>query len=307
MLMGRLGLLLLCLSWPYSSPAQERVSIVPRVRAAPAKMPRADMRLDVKLVQIPVTVTDLRGKPLLDLGRNDFRIFEDDVEQQITAFSQSDSPISAGLVFDASRSMKSRIQDSRRAAEQFFHTSGPGDEFFLVKFSDRAELLTPFTRNLEAISQRLQSIDAQGWTALLDAIFLATHEVKRAGNPRKALVIFSDGADNNSRYSEAELLSIAREADVRVFAVSLFEHARFLERICDETGGQMIRVNKMTDLPDAMEQLSRQLRSEYLVGYSSKNQPNDGRYHKIRVEVRPPDGMARVRTSWRRGYMAPNE
>ena len=270
-------------------------------------MPRADLRLDVKLVQIPVTVTDLRGKPLLDLGRNDFRIFEDDVEQQITAFSQSDSPISAGLVFDASRSMKSRIQDSRRAAEQFFHTSGPGDEFFLVKFSDRAELVTPFTRNLEAISQRLQSIDAQGWTALLDAIFLATHEVKRAGNQRKALVIFSDGADNNSRYSEAELLSIAREADVRVFAVSLFEHARFLERICDETGGQMIRVNKMTDLPDAMEQLSRQLRSEYLVGYSSKNQPNDGRYHKVRVEVRPPDGMARVRTSWRRGYMAPDE
>jgi VWFA-related protein len=305
--MGRLGLLLLCLSWPSSSPAQDRVSIVPRVRAAPAKMPRADLRLDVKLVQIPVTVTDLRGKPLLDLGRNDFRIFEDDVEQQITAFSQSDSPISAGLVFDASRSMKNRIQDSRRAAEQFFHTSGPGDEFFLVKFSDRAELVTPFTRNLEAISQRLQSIDAQGWTALLDAIFLATHEVKRAGNQRKALVIFSDGADNNSRYSEAELLSIAREADVRVFAVSLFEHARFLERICDETGGQMIRVNKMTDLPDAMDQLSRQLRSEYLVGYTSKNQPNDGRYHKVRVEVRPPDGLARVRTSWRRGYMAPDE
>jgi len=265
------------------------------------------MRLDVKLVQIPVTVTDLRGKPLLDFEQRDFRVFEDDVEQEITAFAQSDAPISAGLVFDTSRSMKSRLQDSRKAVEQFLRTSGNGDEYFLVRFSDSAELVMPFTPNVDAISRRLSGIDAQGWTALLDAIFLATHELKKAANQRKALVVFSDGGDNNSRYSEGELLSIVREADARVFAISLFEHTKFLERICDETGGQMIRVNRMTELPDAMEQLSLQLRSEYVVGYSSKNPQNDGRYHKVRVEVRPPEGMARVRASWRRGYMAPDE
>ena len=148
---------------------------------------------------------------------------------------------------------------------------------------------------------------AKGWTALLDALFLATHHAKKGQYQRKALVVLTDGNDNNSRYSEAELLSMLREADVRVYAISLIERSRFLEKICEETGGRAIFVRRMAELPSAVDELSVQLRSEYLVNYSPAAWRNDGRYHRVRIEVQPPAGMAKVYPSWRHGYTAPNE
>jgi VWFA-related protein len=120
-------------------------------------------------------------------------------------------------------------------------------------------------------------------------------------------VVFSDGGDNNSRYSEPELISLLREADVQVYALSMFERPRSLERIAEETGGRAFWVKKLDDLPAAVETLSRQIRSEYLIGYSPGTVHNDGKYHRIRIEVQPPAGMERLRASWRRGYTAPGE
>jgi VWFA-related protein len=119
--------------------------------------------------------------------------------------------------------------------------------------------------------------------------------------------VFSDGGDNNSRYSETELIRILREADVQVYAVGMFERPRSLERMAEETGGSVLWVHKLDELPAAVETLSRQIRNEYLVGYSPASIQNDGKYHRIRVEVQPPAGMQRVRASWRRGYLAPGE
>jgi len=116
--------------------------------------------------------------------------------------------------------------------------------------------------------------------------------------------VLTDGNDNNSRYSEAELRSMLREADIRVYAISLMERSRSLERLCEETGGRGILVHRMADLSAAMEELSRQIRSEYLVNYNPPGLRNDGRYHRVRVEVRPPAGLERVFSSWRRGYIA---
>jgi len=288
--------------------AQDRISISPRSRpTTAAALTYANLRSDVRLVQIPVTVTDLRGQPLIALNRSAFRLFEDEVERPITAFSITDAPISATLVFDSSRSMKGRIADARAAVEQFLKTGMPGDEFSLVRFSDKAELLTPFTRDTSEISRELSFVEPRGWTALFDAVCLATQQIRKAHNQRRVLVVFSDGGDNNSRYSESELISMLREADVEVYAVSMFERPRSLERIAEETGGRALWVRKLEDLPAAIETLDRQIRSEYLLGYSPGAVQNDGKYHRVRIEVQPPAGMERVRASWRRGYTAPGE
>src|SRR4051794_35422083 len=286
--------------------AQDRISISPRSRpTTAAALTYANLRSDVRLVQIPVTVTDLRGQPLIALNRTAFRIFEDEVERQITAFSITDAPISATLVFDSSRSMKGRIGDARAAVEQFLKTAMPSDEFSLIRFSDRAELLTGFTQDTSEISRELGFVEPRGWTALFDAVCLATQQIRKAHNQRRVLVVFSDGGDNNSRYSESELISMLREADVQVYAVSMFERPRSLERIAEETGGRALWVRKLEDLPAAVETLSRQIRSEYVIGYSPGEIPKDGKYHRVRIEVKPPEGVERLRTSWRRGYTAP--
>jgi VWFA-related protein len=287
--------------------AQDRVTIAPRARPEHALPTRSTLRMDVRMVQIPVTVTDLRGSPVLGLTKKDFRVFEDDVELPVSALSVSDAPVSAGIVFDTSRSMRTRIDDSRVAVEQFLDSSGPSDEFFLTRFSDKVEMLTPFTSKPADILKPLASLEAKGWTALVDAICLATHHVRKGKRERKMLLVLTDGNDNNSRYSESELLRILREADVRVYSISLLERSRFLEKISDETGGRNMLVRRMSDLPAASEELNRQIRSEYLVSYKPTGLRNDGKYHKVRVEVRPPEGMAKVYPAWRRGYMAPDE
>lgn len=309
--MIKIGSVVVCLDvflWCAGLTAQQQISVTPRSRPdnAPVR-PISNLRLDVRLVQIPVTVTDPRGKPLVQLPKTSFRLFEDDTERPITAFSVSDSPISATVVFDSSRSMKSRLHDARAAVEQFLNARLPGDEFSLVRFSDRAELLAPFTRDAGEVSRRLNFIQPKGWTALYDAVCLATQQNRKAHNQRKVVVVFSDGADNNSRYSESELIRLLREADVQVYAIGMFEKPRVLQRMTEETGGRALWVRRMEDLPAAVDTLNRQIRSEYLIGYSPAAAPNDGKYHRIRVEVQPPEGMERVRVSWRRGYLAPVE
>jgi len=252
-------------------------------------------------------VTDLRGKPLVDLHKTDFRVFEDDIEKPISAFFTSDAPLSTGIVFDSSRSMKGRLKDARQSVEQFLNTGSTGDEYFLIRFSNKPELLSGFTLSAEQILGELSGIEAGGWTALNDSIVLAADQMRKAHNQRRVLLVISDGGDNNSRYSVGELTRMLREADVRVYAISIYERSTLLERVCEDTGGRTIRVHKLSELPDAMDQLSLEMRSEYVVGYTPDTQINDGRYHRIRVAVQPPAGMARVHASWRRGYFAPGE
>ena len=289
-------------------PGQPRVAITPRAPAGRNGSAKgAALRLNVKLVQIPVTVTDSLGRPIEGLRKEDFRLFEDNIEQKITYLSGEDAPASVGLIFDASGSMRDKIETSVEAVEQFFQTTLPGDEFLLVRFSDKPSLVTGFTADTGEISRWLHGIRTGGWTALHDAIYMGIHKMKSARNSRKALLVLSDGGDNNSRYSASELRSLVREADVRIYSIGLLtgmlQGSRLLERISDETGGRMIRVRKLDQLPEAIETLSRDLRSQYLLGYSSSNSQNDGKYRRVRVQV----NQTTVRASWRRGYYAPAE
>lgn len=284
---------------------EARVSVT---RSAPPKPSRGpsgsrSIRLDIQVVQIPVTVTDRLDRPVAGLRKENFQLFEDNVEQKIAYLSMEEAPASVGLIFDASGSMRNKIQTSVAAVDQFFQTNLPGDEFLVVRFSTLPHLLTGFTADTQAISSALHATQAQGWTALYDAIYLGIQKMKASKNPRRALLILSDGGDNNSRYTAGEIRNLVREADVRVYCLGLLQGSHFLERISDESGGRMIQVRRLSDLPDAMEKLSRDLRSQYVLGYYSTNLQNDGRYRHVRVQVNQPA----VHASWRRGYYAPLE
>ncbi len=258
------------------------------------------------MVQIPVTVTDYLDRNVMNLKAGNFRVFDGEVEQHISSFAMTDAPISAGIVFDTSGSMKRRMPESRAAVRQFLQTSIPEDEFFLVQFADSAKLLSSFTRQFPEIDRDLDGLAAHGWTALYDAVFLSMQQMRRANNGRRVLLVLSDGEDNNSRYTEAELISLVREADVTVYAIGLFTRARCLERMAQETGGRMITVHSLAELPGAMEKLSREIRNQYVIGYFPTGDGNDGRYRKVRVEVQAPAGSPVVHASWRRGYMVPD-
>src|SRR5450631_2574098 len=185
------------------------VSIVPRVRTEPVAnytaYPRADLRVDVPLILTPVRVTNALGTSVTDLRQENFRIFEDGVEQAVTHFAKEDAPVSIGLVFDSSGSMHTKIRKSAEAAAVFFKIANPEDEFFLVEFNDRPKLSVPFTRDSDEIYKRIAHVRAAGRTSLLDAIHLSLAQMKQAHNLRKAIVIFSDGGDNRSRYTEREV------------------------------------------------------------------------------------------------------
>jgi Ca-activated chloride channel family protein len=281
--------------------------ITPRTRTEANSIRTANFRLDARLVEIPVSVSDLWDRPRLNLRQSDFRILEDGVEQQIAAFSTADAPMSTGVVFDTSGSMKSSIGDSREALNQLFKTAGIQDEFFLLRFSDRPEMVAPFMNDTGEVIRRLGMVVPRGWTALYDAIFYSMQAMRRAAHPRRALLVLSDGEDNNSRYSEAEVLSLVRESDVRVYAIGLFRQTHALEKMAAETGGRMIWVHKLSDLADAVEKLTLEMRNTYVLSYFSKNAQSDGRYRKVKVEVAPGENGQPLRVSWRHGYYVPGD
>ena len=284
------------------SPNQPRVSITPREIRKPA--PRADIRLDVKMVLVPVTVTDVTDRPVNDLPVNAFRLLEDNVEQKIVSFWREEAPVSAGFVFDASSSMQRKLDRSVAAVKQFLETTIPGDEFFLVRFSDRPSLVNRFTPDANEIMESLSFVRAEGWTSLLDAIYLSARQMRSAKNPRRVLFILSDGSDNNSRYSESEIRRLVIETDVRIFAIGIFERPRFLEKLAVESGGKAYWAHKLSDLPGLIDRLSVDIRSNYVLGYSTTHQ-NDGKYRKVTVELLRTI-LAPLRVSWRHGYYAPD-
>jgi VWFA-related protein len=299
-----------------------RVTIVPRPKPRGAdEGPRgANIRVDTNLVLIPVTVTDPMNRFVTGLEKEHFRLEEDKVEQTITHFASEDAPLSVGVVFDTSGSMGSKLQKSRMAVAQFMKTANPEDEFFLVQFSDKPELTVPFTTNTEEIQSRLTFTQSKGRTALLDAIYLALHEMKRARNPRKALLIISDGGDNSSRYTESEIKNLVREADVQIYAIGIFEpvYARgrtpeelagpgLLSEVAEQTGGRHYAVENLNDLPDIAAKIGIELRNQYVLGYTPTNQERDGKYRRVRVRLVQPKGLPPLRAFWRMGYYAPTQ
>ncbi|MBI3207497.1 MAG: VWA domain-containing protein [Candidatus Solibacter usitatus] len=303
--------------------SQAKVAIEPRAKPgteAPGARGPANLRVDSTLVLINVTVTDPVNRFVTNLDKDFFQLWEDNVAQNITQFSSEDAPLSVGLVFDTSGSMGSKLNKSRQAASQFFKTANPEDEFFLVQFNDRAELIVPFTHATEEIQNRLTFTQAKGKTALLDAIYLAINTMKKAKNPRKAILVISDGGDNSSRYTESEIRNLVAEADVQLYAMGIFEPASargrtaeelsgpgLLSEIAEKTGGRHFPIENLNELPDVAAKIGIELRNQYVLGYKPINQNRDGKYRRVKVKVKQPRGFPQLRAFWRLGYYAPSQ
>jgi VWFA-related protein len=298
------------------------VSIQNRPRAAAAAdppPPKATLRIDSNLVLVPVSVSDPNNRPVTGLEPEHFRILDDHVEQKITHFAMDDEPVAVGLVFDISGSMGPKLRISRQAAAQFFQTANPEDEFFLVEFNDQPKLMVPLTRDAETIQNQLAFAQSKGRTALLDALMLAMHEMKRSTKNRKALLIISDGGDNCSRYTEAEVRSMVRESDVLIYAIGIFEPYAsrgrtpeesagpgLLSDVAEQTGGRHYPADA-SELPDIAAKIGLEMRNRYVLGYAPTKAMRDGRYHRVDVKLVPPRGLPKLSAHWRTGYYAPAE
>ncbi len=296
--------------------ARAQVSVAPRPRppVPQEQSPKPNIRVETSLVLIPVSVNDPLNRPVTGLEKENFRVFDDRIEQTITQFAMEDEPVAVGLVFDTSGSMGGKLRRSRMAAREFFNTSnGDEDEFFLVEFDDRPRLEVPLTRDTGQIETQLTFSRSHGSTALLDAILLALHEMHKSKKRKKALLIISDGGDNHSRYTPREVENVIRESDVLIYAIGVFgggttpEEAGgpgLLSHIAESTGGRLYEALP-NDMPDIAKKIGIDLRNRYVLGYSPANQVRDGRYHRVDVRVVPPRGLPKLQAHWRTGYYAP--
>jgi VWFA-related protein len=275
------------------------------------------LKVETTLVQIPVAVTDSQNRFVLGLQKKDFHLVEDGVEQEVVHFSGEDAPLSIGLVFDESGSMDYKVRTSQAAVTQFLKTMSKEDEAFLVEFSDAAAVSVPFTSDTAQIQKALTVARPGGLTALLDAVNLAFREMKPAKNSRKAIVIISDGGDNHSKYTAAQIESLVREADVQIYAMGVFEPDLFglrapeeisgpklLSEIATQTGGRAFSAALSSDLPSVAARIAVELRNQYVLGYYPKNPAKDGAYRKIEVKLDQPRGVSTLKAHWRLGYYA---
>jgi Ca-activated chloride channel family protein len=279
----------------------------------------ATIRVHSDLVLIPVTVTDRHGKAVTGLEKEHFTLFEDDAQQNITYFAAEDAPASIGIVFDASESMGPKMRNARAAVNAFLASINPDSELFLVRFSSRARILVPMTRNPEEIRNAVENLEVSGATALLDGVHLAMTEMARARYPRKAIIIISDGEDNSSHWTVSDLKAAIREQDILIYAIAISSPAQsyasplqqmgeaLLKEIASQTGGCMFRVNRTQQLPEITDKIGGWLRNEYMLGYVPNHSAPDGLYRKVRLKIARPQGFPRFHAVWRQGYYAPKD
>ena len=297
---------------PPDAPKDPREGIDPAL-----KTHTKPIKVDVDLVLVSVTITDPMNRLVTGLERDNFQVFEDKQPQEIRHFSSEDAPISLGVIFDMSGSMSNKIDKSREAVVEFFKTANPQDEFFMVAFNDKPEVISDFTRSIEEIQGKLIYTVPRGRTALLDAIYLGMNKMREAQNSKKALLIISDGGDNHSRYTDSEIKSMVKEADVQLYAIGIFEPSpptpeeargpHLLGEITDITGGRTFVIDNPNELGDVATKIGIELRNQYVLGYRPKNPARDGRWHKIKVKLSPPKGLPPLTVYAKSGYYAPSQ
>jgi Ca-activated chloride channel homolog len=281
--------------------------------------PRAGLHMDVDLALINVTVTDPYNRLVTGLDPDNFRVYEDNIEQEVVTFSSEDVPISIGVIFDFSGSMANKIGKAREAALQFFKTANPQDEFFLVSFNERAELTSAFTNSIEDLQSRMMLTAPKGRTALLDAIYLGLSQMRGARNGKRALLILSDGGDNHSRYNESDIKRLVKEADTQLYAIGIFDPLGYRNRTPEElngpsllgevtemTGGRVFAVENLNELPDIASKIGMELRNQYVLGYRPSNKAHDARWRKIKIKLRAPKGLPPLNVYSKTGYYAPS-
>lgn len=295
-----------------------QVEITPRAKPGHTGDPqpgRSQIRVDSHLVLVPVSVNDDFNRPITGLEKENFRVFEDKVEQPIASFSSEDEPIALGFIFDTSGSMEHVIPEGRHAAAEFLKLADPKDEFFLVEFNDRPRLVVPLTAETGKIDTEVLFTKSAGSTALIDALYMGIHEMKKSKMGKKALVLISDDGENNSRYTSREIQRIVRESDVLIYSVVVGGEGGgsdqaagqgMMRGLSEESGAHMF-YSTAANLTDIALKICIELRNRYLLSYVPPDSPRDGKYHHIEVRVVPPRGLPKLRAHWRGGYYAPSQ
>jgi len=298
------------------------VHVTPRVVAKSSKAEpdwgtgeSRGLKVNSDLVLVPVIVTDQMDRIIMGLEKNNFVVYDGADQQVIRNLSTEDAPISLGVIFDTSTSMYGKIERARQAVVQFLRSANPEDEFFLIGFANRPELLVDFTNSVDEIQSEISKATPDGGTALLDALYFGLDRMKRAHNERKALLIVSDGAENHSRYTLKEIWPVVEEAGVQIYAMGIFDEAPrskaeragpdLLAAMTNVTGGRTFPVRNLKKIGDVANELALELRDQYLIAYKPSTLAHDGKWHKITVRVQAPQNNPRLRVFAKRGYYAP--
>jgi Ca-activated chloride channel family protein len=321
----------LCISGVAQTTDVNDVHIQPREVEKPKEAPKQElvpnpgglsahvrpMKVDVDLVLVPVTITDPMNRLVTGLEKENFQLYEGSSAQEIRSFSSEDAPVSLGVIFDSSGSMSSKMDRAKEAVVEFFKTANPQDEFFMITFSDEPETVSDFTNSVDDIQNKLVFAVPRHRTALLDAIYMGISKMRSAKFAKKALLIISDGGDNHSRYTENEIKSLVKEADVMIYAIGIYDRyasateerlgPQLLSEITELTGGRAFTIDNPNDLADVATKIGVELRNQYVLGYRPSKVVRDGKWRKIKVKLLPPKGLPPLRVYARTGYYAPAE
>jgi Ca-activated chloride channel family protein len=301
---------------PASQPTPPKVESPTPGQRKPSNEIDGPVIVNTDLITFTVTVTDTYGRYVSGLGKNAFTVLDEKKPQEITFFSDDDAPVSVGVIFDVSGSMSGdKIKRARDALSKFVQTSHNSDEYFLIAFNQRAQLLLDRTRDGNAVLDKLTFVQTRNNTALYDACYLGVEKVQRGAHPKRALLLISDGQDNNSRYTFSELRRLLKESDVVLYGVGILsgndagsqmgmEGQGILDELASVSGGKAFFPRSNAEMDDIFEQIALELRHQYSIGYKPLNFTNDGRWHKIKVKVTPPRGLPHLFVRAKEGYYA---
>jgi Ca-activated chloride channel homolog len=265
------------------------------------------IRLETKLVSTVITVSDPYGRFVTGLTEENFEIFDDNVKQDIAIFSDEDAPITLGIIYDVSGSMSDLTTRSFKTLRRFFHTSHEDDEYFIIAFNNTPKLVQDFTTAPHEILNRTVFIQAKGATALYDAVYLASEKAKQGRHPKKALLILSDGQENNSRYSGKELSTLLKESDVQIYAIgigTLSGGSGVLQQIVGWTGGRAYNLFENREVGDIYTRMALLLRHQYVIGFYPTDTTSATRWHEVKVKIKAPKGLGRLSLSYKKGYQS---
>jgi Ca-activated chloride channel homolog len=275
-----------------------------------------NIRKDVNLVAMHVTVLDKHDNFVESLQENNFRVFEDNVEQKIAIFKREDIPVTLGIVIDNSGSMRSKRPRVNAAALTFVQTSNPQDQVFVVNFNDEyyLDLDKDFTSDPKELKAALDRIDSRGSTALYDALIGSMDHLQKGTRDKKVLLVITDGEDNASRKSLAYTVQAAQESNALIYAIGLFSDdsraerhhgTKALKEITEATGGAAYFPKDVSEVDQLCTRIARDIRSQYLIAYYPSNTARDGTYRNVKIQLVDVGGMGKLTVRARPGYYAP--
>src|SRR5438093_10867247 len=260
------------------------------------------LNVNVDLTEIHVSVTDEKDRPIGNLTKENFSGFENQTEQKLSVFKHEDFPVSLGLVIDNSRSMEPRKERLDAAALSFVRKSNPEDETFIVHFDDTARLDRDFTDSIPLLEESLASATPYGQTAIYDALILALDHMHYSRQPKKAILLMTDGVDNSSKHTLSEAVQATQQSHVAVYTVGLPSASggqkaeASLIRIAEASGGRAFFPSTVDEARADMERVARDLREQYTLGYVPSNPSRSGQWRSVRVKSFPPQGRPRTRS-----------